>query len=989
MAIGDIKVSINGDASGAKRAFAETKGAAAGLQDALQAVAGVFAFDKIAGAFKSVLEESSNAEIAAKRFANTLQGVGTAADPQRFAALAASLQNVTTFEDDTTIAAGAMLGRFGLAQKQIEGLIPLAQDFAATMGGDLVSAADNVGRAIAQGGRGLESLRLGFGAAQKKAFDLGNENQRVAMLIEKMRQQFGGMSQIMASTATGSMQQFDNALGNLKEAFGKVLDAPVGAAFRKMTEAIRDATTWFDGLSDGTKKAIGVLAASVGTLTAFVAAMASVAGGIGAVQLLFPALQTGFKTVGNAAAAGWVKVLAPLAAVAAGLAGTILLVGAIKTAFKGGLFEGGADSIKSAFTGAFEGLSNSFKATLGPMLNNLVEFVSAAKGQWLEMVDFFQKLWGKFASFLNEDVIMTMGLLRGLSPEETGAIVTESKKSSGGLLDTSALQGEIGKAADAAKEKMKAGLEAGSKAVDSAAAQIKTQLAVGGQVIKDVGTGFAQDLATQFGVGVDALKDLLKSMGIDLSAFSEHTAGGEKATAGRAKDMSVSDEQAKALLEGVPDAKKGGGAHGGRGSLVEAAGGDIDKAMGVVGQLGQMSSVTGEQFQKILAATGGNVDKAMQWAKDFDDIGKATKEGKENARKAIAAGAESSMSRNVKGAAGVLGQGLLNNSGAVGGVISAGMQGMATAGPMGAIAGVAANIMSQSDSFQAVVGKLSAILGTFAQAFNPLFDALGPIISVVGVIAKALGSILGKIMKGLQPVISLITEILIQNLGPIFDVIAMGMQAFAGSLEMLKPILNLVGKVVKGFGQFLRWVFEGLAKFYNGFLDFLAGIFDFLADIPAIGGAFKSIADGLRTSKVDLSQFNKGLGDAADQAEKSADGVAKLQPPLEQVAAALSNVPNILKVTKLRLEASMAEDPRPAGSAVLANTTGMAAQNVTSNNSTDNSRNVHIEKLTVGPGGGQTADTLKRSLESDKFRLTGSTQSSTFPHATPSTAGGY
>ncbi len=130
---------------------------------------------------------------------------------------ASELQGVTTYGDEATISALAMLQQLGdLNEKGLKQTIPLVQDFAAAMGVDLETAASLVGKTLGSSTNALSRYGLEVDMT-------GTKQEKLTNLTEAMREKFGGMARELAQTGTGALAQFNNALGDIKEEGGKAI----------------------------------------------------------------------------------------------------------------------------------------------------------------------------------------------------------------------------------------------------------------------------------------------------------------------------------------------------------------------------------------------------------------------------------------------------------------------------------------------------------------------------------------------------------------------------------------------------------------------------------------------------------------------------------------------------------------------------------------------------------------------------------------------
>lgn len=174
-----------------------------------------------------------------------LAGASTAA----FLHQAAALQDTTKFADDATVSAQAMLGTFHMTESQILRLTPLVQDYAAKFGVDLVTAAKQVGRAVAGSA----------GALQRNGIVL-DENAYAAdhfgTVLGALRENAGGFAAQEGETLTGQIAILKNNLMDLAEGVG------VGAteAFSDMAGAVKFLSDRFDDLDPATQSAIGQVA---------------------------------------------------------------------------------------------------------------------------------------------------------------------------------------------------------------------------------------------------------------------------------------------------------------------------------------------------------------------------------------------------------------------------------------------------------------------------------------------------------------------------------------------------------------------------------------------------------------------------------------------------------------------------------------------------------------------------------------------------------
>jgi hypothetical protein len=208
---------------------------------------------------------------------------------------AAELQKLTTFGDEVTITAAAMLGSFQLTQDQIVALLPRAQNLAAFMGTSLNSAALQLGKSFTMGAGSLSRMGIVMSDSEKAAFNAASQMEKVAILGTVIDKNVGNAAQTMATTAVGAFQQMQNAAGDTLEELGKIVEVPLTAIFKTITDVIVGLTDAFASLSPETKDFLGI-AVLVGTA---IAGIVTVMGGLG---LVLPGLIAGFTAAAVAMA---------------------------------------------------------------------------------------------------------------------------------------------------------------------------------------------------------------------------------------------------------------------------------------------------------------------------------------------------------------------------------------------------------------------------------------------------------------------------------------------------------------------------------------------------------------------------------------------------------------------------------------------------------------------------------------------------------------
>ncbi len=146
--------------------------------------------------------------------------------------MASELQEVTTFGDEVTISAIAMLQQLSdLGEQGLKQITPVMQDFAAAMRIDLNMAASLIGKTLGSTTNALSRYGIQVDATAPKS-------EKLAQLTEAMEEKFSGMARAMGKTTLGSIERLNNAMGDLKEEGGKQLLEILNPAITALTNFV-------------------------------------------------------------------------------------------------------------------------------------------------------------------------------------------------------------------------------------------------------------------------------------------------------------------------------------------------------------------------------------------------------------------------------------------------------------------------------------------------------------------------------------------------------------------------------------------------------------------------------------------------------------------------------------------------------------------------------------------------------------------------------
>lgn len=129
---------------------------------------------------------------------------------------AAELQKTTTFGDEMTIEAMALMGAFTQNEDELKALTKATMDYAAATGTDLKSAASLVGRSF---GTSMNAMSR-YGVEVEGA---AGSTERLESLTNNLGKMFGGQAAAAADTMKGRLEQMSNAIGDAQEVLGGMM----------------------------------------------------------------------------------------------------------------------------------------------------------------------------------------------------------------------------------------------------------------------------------------------------------------------------------------------------------------------------------------------------------------------------------------------------------------------------------------------------------------------------------------------------------------------------------------------------------------------------------------------------------------------------------------------------------------------------------------------------------------------------------------------
>lgn len=227
--LGALTVYLNANSSGLERGLSKATGM---LRKFALASGGYLA----ASSLKNLAEESLNLagaqEKAENLMARTLKNTAGMADTTvgELKRYAAEVQSMSIFGDEKVMEAQtALMQMNSVTGDAFRMARSAAVDIASSKGQDLTAVMANLGKALQDPVKGLRMLReYGTDPAMKAAVEqrLQTEGKEAAqlMILADLQKRFAGSAQEAANTISGAFAQNRNALGDLKEGIGFLID---------------------------------------------------------------------------------------------------------------------------------------------------------------------------------------------------------------------------------------------------------------------------------------------------------------------------------------------------------------------------------------------------------------------------------------------------------------------------------------------------------------------------------------------------------------------------------------------------------------------------------------------------------------------------------------------------------------------------------------------------------------------------------------------
>lgn len=235
--IGALRVELGLDSAKFKKGIDDSKAAMASLGKA--AAVGFAALAAGAAvATRLFVDKTIVQQKAVHQLEATLKSTGEAAGltSKQLQTLAGDLQNVTTYGDETTIAAESVLLTFTKIGKDVfPTALEAVLDMSTALGTDLKGSALQVGKALNDPAKGITALTragVSFSKEQIALIKHLTETNRVGeaqmLMLKELQTEFGGSARAARGTLKGALDALGNAWGDLFELSDEATDGLVG-----------------------------------------------------------------------------------------------------------------------------------------------------------------------------------------------------------------------------------------------------------------------------------------------------------------------------------------------------------------------------------------------------------------------------------------------------------------------------------------------------------------------------------------------------------------------------------------------------------------------------------------------------------------------------------------------------------------------------------------------------------------------------------------
>ena len=204
------------------------------------------AYEAIKGALISVGQEAMRVaqawevqEAAEMKVAAAIQNKPLQGQLQAYKEWASAIQSATKYGDEQVLTLAAQAARMANSEAQTKATTKAALDWAAATGGQAEQALRAMGRAMSGNSESLRQLGLYLTEAEKQTLKQATEEERLALITDKLSQSYGGFAEALAATPTGALQQAQNILGDIDEQVGRLVSPALYAGLGVVQEYLQ------------------------------------------------------------------------------------------------------------------------------------------------------------------------------------------------------------------------------------------------------------------------------------------------------------------------------------------------------------------------------------------------------------------------------------------------------------------------------------------------------------------------------------------------------------------------------------------------------------------------------------------------------------------------------------------------------------------------------------------------------------------------------
>ena len=227
-------------------------------------------FSQLQGGMRELADAYAVQEVAETKLATVMrQRMGvTDAEIQSIKELASAQQEAGVIGDEVQLSGAQQMATFLNEKQSLDTLIPAMNNLLAQQKGlnastsDAVSVGNMLGKVMMGEVGALKEVGISFTEAEANVLKYGTEQERAAMLAQVIQNNVGDMNAELAQTDSGKQQQLVNALGDIKEQVGGLVNgalpfvtmaAQAGEAFSAVTTLVTGVRTLSATLYASTK----------------------------------------------------------------------------------------------------------------------------------------------------------------------------------------------------------------------------------------------------------------------------------------------------------------------------------------------------------------------------------------------------------------------------------------------------------------------------------------------------------------------------------------------------------------------------------------------------------------------------------------------------------------------------------------------------------------------------------------------------------------